>query len=128
MNAERRRGLRGIRRGSSGVDVGMIAFSDERGYTGADNSKRSVPPAIDEDSFQQVMPRRRLKASVGSAKTSTLRVVAKPPRRRAVLVSRLHSETTSDKLSEIVSSALGRQSFSCFKLAARYNIMFRFTC
>ncbi|XP_040076195.1 uncharacterized protein LOC115313565 [Ixodes scapularis] len=98
----------------------MTAFSDQRGYTVADNSKRSVLSAVDVDGFQQVMLHRRVKASVGSAKTGKLRVVAKPPKRRAVFVSRLHQETTSDKLLEIVSSALGCQSFSWTKLAARY--------
>ncbi|KAM7292690.1 hypothetical protein ISCGN_025828 [Ixodes scapularis] len=120
-NDERRRGLPDIRRNTSGEDLGMPPISDQRGHMGADSSKRAVSPVVDEDRFQQVMPRRRVKASVGSAKASKLRVVAKPPRKRALFVSRLHPETTSDELSEIVSSALGCQSFSCTKLAARYD-------
>lgn len=103
----------------------MSASSDQRAYTGADSSKRADPPALDEDGFQQAMPRRRVKASVGSAKASKLRVVAKPPRKRALFVSRLHPETTSDELSEIVSSALDCQTFSCTKLATRYDFVSR---
>lgn len=120
-NDERRRGLPDIRRNSSGEDLGMPPISDQRGHMGADSSKRAVSPVVDQDGFQQVMPRRRVKASVGSAKASKLRVVAKPPRKMALSVSRLHPETTSDELPEIVSSALGCQSFSCTKLAARYD-------
>ncbi|KAG0434318.1 hypothetical protein HPB47_019192 [Ixodes persulcatus] len=67
----------------------------------------------------QVVPRRRVKASVGSVKESKLRVVAKPPRKKALFVSRLQPETTREEVSEIVGSVLYSRGFECTKLASR---------
>ncbi|XP_040067904.1 uncharacterized protein LOC115310035 [Ixodes scapularis] len=48
----------------------MPPISDQRGHMVADSSKRAFSPVVDKDGFQQVMPRRRVKASVGSAKAT----------------------------------------------------------
>ncbi|KAG0442747.1 hypothetical protein HPB47_015626 [Ixodes persulcatus] len=114
--------LSGERHGSRGFDRGSVpALSDQRGYTGADGSKTTVNQPVDADGFLQVVPRRRVKASVGSAKESKLHVVAKPPRKKALFVSRLHPETTCEEVSKIVGSVLDSQGFECTKLASRYD-------
>lgn len=116
---ERRRGQPEMRRGFSGVNGSnsLPAFSDQQDYTGADRSKR----VVDADGFQQVLQRRRTTASVGSCKASKLRVVAKPPRKKALFVSRLHPDTSCDDLGEIVSSVLESSDFSCTKLPSRFD-------
>ncbi|KAG0434473.1 hypothetical protein HPB47_019085 [Ixodes persulcatus] len=119
---ERHFELSGERHGSRGFDRGSVpALSDRRGYTGTDGSKTTVNQPMDADGFLQVVPRRRVKASAGSAKESMLHVVAKPPRKKALFVSRLHPETTCEEVSEIVGSVLDSQGFECTKLASRYD-------
>ncbi|KAG0444880.1 hypothetical protein HPB47_013282 [Ixodes persulcatus] len=60
-----------MRRGSAGADAtGLLtASSDHREAAGAECSTRAASAVVDEDGFQQVPPRRRVKIAVGSDKT-----------------------------------------------------------
>ncbi|KAG0434364.1 hypothetical protein HPB47_019158 [Ixodes persulcatus] len=68
-----------MRRGSAGADATgvLTASSDHREAAGAQCSTRAASAVVDEDGFQQVPPRRRVKIAVGSDKTSARKLVQK---------------------------------------------------
>lgn len=110
-----------MRRGSAGADgsTSLSELSDHPGPAGATSLKKADPAEVDEDGFQRVQPRRRIKVFVGSDKASKLHVMAKQFRRKARFLFLLHPETTCEDIFEAVSNILGSQRFSCAKVLSK---------
>ncbi|KAG0410404.1 hypothetical protein HPB47_012475 [Ixodes persulcatus] len=76
---------------------------------------------VDEDGYTIVRRKQKTKVVEGTRAESRLGVVPRPPRKRALFVSRLSPSTTASNVCEVLEDVLQGKSVHCTKLLSKYD-------
>ncbi|KAG0443978.1 hypothetical protein HPB47_014319, partial [Ixodes persulcatus] len=76
---------------------------------------------VDEDGYTIVRRKQKTKVAEGTRAESRLGVVPRPPRKRALFVSRLSPSTTASNVCEVLEDVLQGKSVHCTKLLSKYD-------
>ena len=85
---------------------------------GSTTGIRDSRSTTDDDGYTLVQKKRRVKPATGTNSTSKLTAVPRPPRSRALFVSRLDPTTTVDDIAAILSSVV--KTCVCTQLPSRH--------